>query len=163
MDYEAELAFVIGRRARDVSEAEARHYVLGYTCVNDVSERAWQFGDGQWARAKGADTFGPMGPAIVTGDALADPHDLGIRLRLNGETMQDSRTDQMVFGIDALVSFLSRHFTLEPGDVVATGTPPGVGFARKPPVVLHDGDVMEVEIDGVGLLRNPVRAAAPDA
>ena len=156
LDYEAELAFVIGRRARNVSVEEAGEYILGYTCVNDISERGWQFSDGQWARAKGSDGFGPMGPAIVTGDALSDPGDLGIRLRLNGETMQDSRTDQLVFGIPALVAFLSRHFTLEPGDVIATGTPPGVGFARKPPIYLKSGDVMEVEIDGVGLLRNTI-------
>lgn len=156
LDYEAELAIVIGRRAREVSVEEAGEYILGYTCVNDISERGWQFSDGQWARAKGSDGFGPMGPAIVTGDALKNPGDLGIRLRLNGETMQDSRTDQLVFGVHELVAFLSRHFTLEPGDVISTGTPPGVGFARKPPVYLKDGDVMEVEIDGIGLLRNTI-------
>ena len=157
LDYEAELAFVVGRRARHVQPHEARSYVLGYTCVNDVSARDFQFGDGQWTRGKACDTFGPMGPAIVTADEVRDPHALGIRLRLNGQTLQDSNTDQLVFGVDALMVFLSRHFTLEPGDIVATGTPPGVGFARKPPIYLKHGDVMEVEIDGVGLLRNPVR------
>jgi len=156
LDYEAEFAFVVGRQARHVPVRQARGYVLGYTCVNDVSARDFQFGDGQWTRGKACDTFGPMGPAIVTRDEIEDPHRLGIRLRLNGETMQDSNTDQLVFGVDVLLSFLSAHFTLEPGDVIATGTPPGVGFARKPPVYLKDGDVMEVEIDGVGTLRNPV-------
>ncbi|RMH04259.1 MAG: FAA hydrolase family protein [Planctomycetota bacterium] len=159
-DYEAELAFVVGRRARRVPAAEAARHVLGYACANDVSARAYQFADGQWTRGKACDTFCPLGPFLRTADELPDPHDLAIRLRLNGETMQDSRTDQLVFGVPALVEALSAFVTLEPGDLVLTGTPPGVGFARKPPVYLHDGDVMEVEIDGLGVLRNPVSETA---
>ena len=131
--------------------------MLGYTCVNDVSARDLQERDGQWVRAKSLDSFGPMGEVIATVDEIHDPHKLGIRLRLNGETLQDSNTDQLIFGVEELVSFLSRDITLEPGDVISTGTPPGVGFARKPPIYLKDGDVMEVEIDGIGMLRNPVR------
>ena len=133
-DYEAELGVVIGRLARRVSEADAYDHVLGYVNVNDVSARDFQFFDGQWQRGKSPDTYCPMGPAIVTTDELADPHVLGIRLRLNGETLQDSNTDQLIFGVPALIAFLSETITLEPGDVIATGTPPGVGFARKPPI-----------------------------
>jgi len=157
VDYEAEFAIVIGKRCRRVAKEEAAQYVLGYTCVNDVSARDLQERDGQWVRAKSLDSFGPMGEVIATVDEIDDPHKLGIRLRLNGETLQDSNTDQLIFGVEELVSFLSRDITLEPGDVISTGTPPGVGFARKPPIYLKDGDVMEVEIDGIGVLRNPVR------
>jgi 2-keto-4-pentenoate hydratase/2-oxohepta-3-ene-1,7-dioic acid hydratase in catechol pathway len=157
VDYEAEFAIVIGRRCRRVAREEAMQYVMGYTCVNDVSARDLQERDGQWVRAKSLDSFGPMGEAVVTVDEIDDPHQLGIRLRLNGETLQDSSTNQLIFGVDELVSFLSRDITLEPGDVISTGTPPGVGFARKPPIYLKDGDVMEVEIDGIGVLRNPVK------
>ena len=158
-DYEAELLVVIGRRAKHVAEADAMDHVLGYACFNDVSARDFQFKDGQWQRGKSPDTFGPMGPFIATKDEIADPHRLSIKLRLNDETMQDSSTEQLVFGIPALVSFLSQSITLEPGDVIATGTPPGVGFARKPPVYIKSGDVMEVEIEGLGVLRNPVTSA----
>ena len=133
-------------------------YVLGYTVFNDVSARDFQFADGQWQRGKSCDTFAPMGPKIVTADVVADPHKLAIKLRLNGKTMQDSNTDQLIFGVPELVAFLSETITLEPGDVIATGTPPGVGFARKPPVFLKAGDDMEVEIEGVGMLNNPVVA-----
>ena len=133
-------------------------HVLGYCCVNDVSARDFQFADGQWQRGKSCDDFAPMGPFVATRDEIADPHALGIRFRLNGETMQNSNTDQLIFGVDVLIAEISRHITLEPGDVISTGTPPGVGFARKPPVYLEDGDVMEVEIDGLGVLRNTVRA-----
>lgn len=157
-DYEAELAFVIGRRANNVKHEDAMNYVFGYTNFNDVSARDFQFADGQWQRGKSCDTFAPMGEFIVTADELADPQDLSIKLRLNGETMQDSSTSQMIFGVAELVEFLSRYITLEPGDVVATGTPPGVGFARKPPVYLKDGDIVEVEIEGLGVLSNPVAA-----
>lgn len=160
VDYEAELAFVIGRRAKNVARERAMDYVLGYTMVNDVSARDFQFADGQWQRAKSCDTFAPMGECIVTADEIPDPHRLRIKLRLNGQTMQDSSTDQLIFGIPELIAFLSQTITLEPGDVVATGTPPGVGFARKPPVFLKDGDVMEVEVEGLGVLTNPVAAAA---
>jgi 2-keto-4-pentenoate hydratase/2-oxohepta-3-ene-1,7-dioic acid hydratase in catechol pathway len=155
-DYEAELAVVIGRRAKHVPRDRAYDYVLGYTNLNDVSARDLQFADKQWQRGKSCDTFAPMGPAIVTTDELHDPHALRIRLRLNGETMQDSSTSQLIFGVDHLISFLTETVTLEPGDVIATGTPAGVGFARKPPVYLKPGDIMEVEIEGLGILSNPV-------
>ncbi len=159
VDYEAELAVVIGRRAKNVSAGRALDYVLGYSAFNDVSARDFQFADGQWQRGKSCDTFAPMGPTIVTTDAVPDPHKLSIRLILNGQTMQDSNTNQLIFGVPELIEFLSQTITLEPGDVIATGTPPGVGFARKPPVFLRPGDVMEVEIESVGKLNNPVRAA----
>jgi 2-keto-4-pentenoate hydratase/2-oxohepta-3-ene-1,7-dioic acid hydratase in catechol pathway len=158
VDYEAELAVVIGRRAKNVHKSRALDYVLGYTNINDVSARDFQFADGQWQRGKSCDTFAPMGEAIVTADEIPDPHNLSIRLRLNGETMQDSNTDQLIFGVPELIAFLSETITLEPGDVIATGTPPGVGFARRPPVFLKHGDVMEVEIDKLGTLLSPVIA-----
>ena len=157
-DYEAEFGIVIGKKATRVSEADAMEHVLGYVCINDVSARDFQFADGQWQRGKACDTFAPFGEFVATTDEIPDPHKLGIRLRLNGETLQDSNTNQLVFGIPELIEDLSTWFTLEPGDVIATGTPPGVGFARKPPVYLKAGDVCEVEIDGLGVLRNPVAA-----
>ena len=159
VDYEAELAVVIGRRAKNVSAGRALDYVLGYTAFNDVSARDFQFADGQWQRGKSCDTFAPMGPKIVTSDAVPNPHKLAIKLTLNGQVMQDSNTDQLIFGVPELIEFLSQTITLEPGDVIATGTPPGVGFARKPPVFLHPGDEMEVDIEGVGQLNTPVIAA----
>jgi len=158
VDYEAELAVVIGRRAKSVSANRALEYVLGYTAFNDVSARDFQFADGQWQRGKSCDTFAPMGPTIVTADVIPNPHKLSIKLRLNGRTMQDSNTDNLIFGIPQLISFLSETITLEPGDVIATGTPSGVGFARKPPVFLKDGDQMEVQIEGLGILNSPVEA-----
>jgi 2-keto-4-pentenoate hydratase/2-oxohepta-3-ene-1,7-dioic acid hydratase in catechol pathway len=158
VDYEAELAVVIGRRAKSVSANRALEYVLGYTAFNDVSARDFQFADGQWQRGKSCDTFAPMGPTIVTADVIPNPHKLSIKLRLNGRTMQDSNTDNLIFGIPQLISFLSETITLEPGDVIATGTPSGVGFARKPPVFLKDGDQMEVEIEGLGILNSRVVA-----
>jgi 2-keto-4-pentenoate hydratase/2-oxohepta-3-ene-1,7-dioic acid hydratase in catechol pathway len=158
VDYEAELAVVIGRRAKHVPVERAWEHVLGYTNLNDVSARDLQFADGQWQRGKSCDTFAPMGPAIVTHDEVGDPHRLRIQLRLNGTTLQDSSTEQLIFGIDHVVSFLSQTVTLEPGDVIATGTPPGVGFARKPPVFLKPGDVVEVEVEKLGVLSNPVVA-----
>lgn len=158
-DYEAELAVVIGRRAKNVSADDAMNYVFGYTNFNDVSARDFQFADGQWQRGKSCDTFAPFGPFIVTRDEISDPHALRIQFRLNGETMQDSTTSELIFRIPEIIEFLSRSVTLEPGDVIATGTPPGVGFARKPPVFLKDGDVCEVEIEGLGVLINPVNAA----
>ena len=158
VDYEAELAVIIGRRAKSVSANRALEYVLGYTAFNDVSARDFQFADGQWQRGKSCDTFAPMGPTIVTADVIPNPHKLSIKLRLNGQTMQDSNTDNLIFGIPQLISFLSETITLEPGDVIATGTPAGVGFARKPPVFLKDGDKMEVEIEGLGILNSPVVA-----
>jgi 2-keto-4-pentenoate hydratase/2-oxohepta-3-ene-1,7-dioic acid hydratase in catechol pathway len=158
-DYEAELAVVIGRRAARVTEAAAMRYVLGYCNFHDVSARDFQFADGQWQRGKSCDTFAPFGEFVATADEVRDPHALRIRFRLNGQTMQDSSTSQLVFTIPQLIASISENITLEPGDVIATGTPPGVGFARKPPVFLKPGDVCEVEIDGLGILRNPVVAA----
>lgn len=158
VDFEAELAVVIGRRAKNISLEDAMNYVFGYTNFNDVSARDMQFADGQWQRGKSCDTFAPFGEFVATKDEIANPHNLRIQLRLNGETMQDSNTDQLIFKIPELIEYLSRSITLEPGDVIATGTPPGVGFARKPPVFMKDGDVCEVEIDGLGVLINPISA-----
>jgi 2-keto-4-pentenoate hydratase/2-oxohepta-3-ene-1,7-dioic acid hydratase in catechol pathway len=164
VDYEAELVAVIGRRARHVPREDALRCVAGYTCGHDVSARDWQLGKGggQWLMGKTFDTFAPMGPALVTADQVDDPGNLRIRLRLNGETMQDSTTAQLIFPLDHLVSYLSHVCTLEPGDVIFTGTPPGVGMAKKPPVFLGSGDVVEVEIDNVGILRNTVVAESED-
>ena len=159
VDYEAELAVVIGRRAKRVSEAKALDYVFGYTLIDDVSARDLQFGDGQWTRGKGLDTFAPLGPFITTRDEIADVQALKIEGRLNGEVMQTSNTSKMIFQVAYLVSYLSQGMTLEPGDVIATGTPEGVGIFRDPPVLLKAGDVYEVEIEGLGTLRNPVVAA----
>ena len=156
VDYEAELAVVIGRRARRVSEAEALNYVFGYTLINDVSARDLQFGDGQWVRGKGLDGFAPLGPFITTRDEISDVHALKIEGRLNGEVMQSSNTGKMIFKVPYLISYISQGITLEPGDVIATGTPDGVGIFRKPPVLLKAGDVFEVTIEKLGTLRNPV-------
>jgi 2-keto-4-pentenoate hydratase/2-oxohepta-3-ene-1,7-dioic acid hydratase in catechol pathway len=158
IDFEAELGVVIGRRAKGLSEADALSCVCGYLNANDVSARGFQKLDGQWVRAKSCDTFAPMGPALVTADEVPGPGALDVRLRLNSEVMQHSNTDEFVFSISALLAFLSATMTLEPGDVILTGTPPGVGFARKPPVYLKAGDIVEVEIEGLGVLRNPVVA-----
>jgi 2-keto-4-pentenoate hydratase/2-oxohepta-3-ene-1,7-dioic acid hydratase in catechol pathway len=156
VDYEAELAVIIGRRASRVKAEDAMSHVLGYTNFNDVSARDFQFADGQWQRGKSCDTFAPMGPYIATADEIPDPHDLRISFRLNGDMLQDSTTSELIFRIPELIEFISSGITLEPGDVIATGTPPGVGFARKPPVFLKDGDIAEVEIEGLGVLSNPV-------
>ncbi|HEX3100321.1 MAG TPA: fumarylacetoacetate hydrolase family protein, partial [Pyrinomonadaceae bacterium] len=157
VDYEAELAVVIGRRAKNVKLEDAMDHVFGYTNFNDVSARDMQFADGQWQRGKSCDTFAPFGEYVVTKDEIADPHNLRIQFRLNGETLQDSNTNELIFDIPAVIEFLSRSMTLEPGDIIATGTPPGVGFARKPPVFMKDGDIAEVEIEGLGVLSNPVK------
>lgn len=156
-DFEAELAVVIGRHAKNVPTSTAMDYVFGYTNLNDVSARDFQFADGQWQRGKSCDTFAPFGPFVATADEIPDPHDLSIRFRLNGEILQDSTTAEMIFCIPDLIEFLSRSFSLEPGDIIATGTPPGVGFARNPPIFLKGGDVCEVEVEGLGILRNQVR------
>jgi len=158
VDYEAELVIVVGKRGRNLSAAAAPAYIAGYTVGHDVSARDWQLKkDGkQWMVGKTFDTFAPTGPVLVTADEVPNPHALPIRLRLNGQTMQDSNTRQMIFGVGVTLAYLSQVFTLEPGDLVFTGTPPGVGFARKPPVFLKHGDVVEVEIGGLGVLRNPV-------
>jgi 2,4-diketo-3-deoxy-L-fuconate hydrolase len=159
LDFEAELAVVIGRRAARVSAGRAYDYVLGYTAFNDVTARDFQFGDVQWQRGKSCDTFAPMGQTIVTTDELPDPHTLGVTLRVNGTVMQDSNTSQMIFGVPELIEFITRSITLEPGDVIATGTPAGVGYGRTPPAFVQPGDVMEVVIEGIGRLGNPVVAA----
>ncbi len=159
LDYEAELGVVLGRRAYRVPAARALEHVLGYTNFNDVSARDFQFKDGQWQRGKSCDTFAPFGEYIATTDEIPDPHRLRIRLRLNGQTMQDSNTDQLIFGVPELIASISEHITLEPGDVIATGTPPGVGFARRPPVWMRPGDRVEVEIEGLGVLANVIGAS----
>ncbi len=162
VDYEAELVIVVGRGGRNLTKERAFDHIAGYTIGHDVSARDWQLKkDGrQWMVGKTFDTFAPLGPELVTPDEVGDPHKLAIRLRLNGETMQDSTTSQMVFGAGELLAYLSQVFTLQPGDLVFTGTPPGVGFARKPPVFLKGGDVVEVEIEKLGVLRNPVVSGA---
>ena len=155
VDYEAELAVVIGRTARHVSEADAYDYIAGYTICNDVSARDLQFMPGdQWLRGKCLDTFCPLGPYLVTRDEIADPQQLSIKCLLNGETMQDSNTAQMIYQIPYLIEYLSQAFTLLPGDVIVTGTPHGVGAFRKPPVWIKGGDEVIVEIEGLGQLRN---------
>ena len=160
VDYEAELVVVIGRGGRHIPRERAMEHVAGYTVGHDVSARDWQLNKPgkQWMAGKTFDTFAPMGPALVTTDEIPDPQALGIRLRLNGQTMQDSSTSQLIFPVDYIVVYLSKIMTLEPGDLIFTGTPPGVGMARKPPVWLKAGDVVEVEIDGLGVLRNTVVA-----
>ncbi|MEO1091167.1 MAG: fumarylacetoacetate hydrolase family protein [Pseudomonadota bacterium] len=161
LDYEAELTVVIGRRCHDVGEDEALDHVFGYTLFNDVSVRDYQRKTTQWTMGKNFDGTGPMGPAIVTKDDLpAGASGLGIRTRLNGQTVQDASTDQMVFKVPRLVSLISQVMTLEPGDVIATGTPSGVAHARKPPLWMKPGDRIEVEVDGIGTLGNPVADAA---
>jgi 2-keto-4-pentenoate hydratase/2-oxohepta-3-ene-1,7-dioic acid hydratase in catechol pathway len=159
VDYEAELAVVIGRRAKRVGEADALDYVFGYAPFNDVSARDLQFGDGQWVRGKGLDGFAPLGPYITTRDEVPDAHALKIEGRLNGAVMQSSDTSKMIFKIPYLVSYISQGITLEPGDVIATGTPEGVGIFREPPVLLKAGDVFEVTIEKLGTLRNAVVGA----
>jgi 2-keto-4-pentenoate hydratase/2-oxohepta-3-ene-1,7-dioic acid hydratase in catechol pathway len=158
VDYEAELVVVIGQRGRDIPRHRALQHVAGYAVGHDVSARDWQLNKPakQWLAGKTFDTFAPLGPHLVTADEVADPHALGIRLRVNGTTMQDSNTRELIFPVDAIIAYLTQIVTLEPGDLIFTGTPPGVGMARKPPVWLKPGDVVEVEIDGLGVLRNPV-------
>jgi 2,4-didehydro-3-deoxy-L-rhamnonate hydrolase len=155
VDYEAELAVVIGERCRGVSEGSALDVVEGYAALNDVSARDLQFGDGQWVRGKSLDTFCPVGP-LTPSSEIRDPQSLGIRCELNAETMQDSNTAQMVFGVAEVIAFITQAITLEPGDVIATGTPAGVGVFRDPQVFLRDGDHVAVTIDGIAPVRNPV-------
>jgi 2-keto-4-pentenoate hydratase/2-oxohepta-3-ene-1,7-dioic acid hydratase in catechol pathway len=157
VDYEAELAVVIGRTARRVSPADALDYVLGYTCLNDVSARDLKFGDGQWVRGKSLDTFCPMGPVLVTADEIPDPQGLAISCRVDGRILQEASTADMFFGVAEIISFCSQAFRLDPGDVIATGTPGGVGIFRDPPVLLGDGDEVVVEIERIGRLRNVCR------
>jgi len=158
VDYECELAVVISRRCHNVGRREALAHVLGYTCANDVSARDWQRdgGGGQWCRGKTFATFCPLGPAIVTTDEITNPNRLAIRTVLNGATMQDWNTGDMIFDVPALIEFLSASMILNPGTVILTGTPHGVGFARTPPVFLQPGDSVTVEIEGIGQLTNPV-------
>src|SRR5262249_32503965 len=158
VDFEAELAVIIGRPAKRGSEAEALNHVFGYSLINDVSGRDLQFGDGQWTRGKGLDTFAPLGPFITTRDEIADVQALKIEGLLNGQTMQSSNTSKMIFQVAYLVSYLSQGIRLEPGDVIASGTPDGVGIFRTPPILLKPGDVFEVKIEKLGTLRNPVVA-----
>jgi 2-keto-4-pentenoate hydratase/2-oxohepta-3-ene-1,7-dioic acid hydratase in catechol pathway len=157
-DYEAEFAVVIGKRVRHVPEDRWRDVVFGYTILNDVSARDFQMATSQWMIGKTFDTFAPIGPAIVTADEIADPHNLGISLELSGELLQNSNTSNLIFNVPKLIAYLSSVFTLEPGDIIATGTPSGVGFARKPPRYLRPGDDCRVRIEGLGELYNPVIA-----
>jgi 2-keto-4-pentenoate hydratase/2-oxohepta-3-ene-1,7-dioic acid hydratase in catechol pathway len=155
-DYEAEFAFVIGTGGRRISASDALNHVFGYTIVNDVSARDFQMITSQWLMGKTFDTFAPMGPWIVTRDEIADPHNLDISLEIGGEVLQHSNTRELIFAVPALIEYISSVVTLEPGDIVATGTPAGVGFARKPPRYLRAGDEVVIRIQGVGELRNPV-------
>ena len=160
-DWEVELAFVIGKKASYVSEAEAMDYVAGYCLHNDVSEREWQLErGGTWDKGKGCDTFAPVGPFVATKDEIPDPHKLRLWLKLNGKIMQDSNTDDLIFNIPFLVSYLSNFMTLLPGDIISTGTPAGVGLGFKPPIFLKDGDVIELGIDGLGESRQVAKAYA---
>lgn len=158
VDYEAELGVVIGKRALRVPLDQALQHVAGYTIVHDVSARDIQFGDKQWTRGKSIDTFAPIGPCLVTQSELGDGSGLGIELRLNGQTLQKSNTRNLIFDVPFLVSGISQTMTLEPGDVIATGTPSGVGYVRKPPIFLKPGDTVEIEIERIGILQNPVIA-----
>jgi 2-keto-4-pentenoate hydratase/2-oxohepta-3-ene-1,7-dioic acid hydratase in catechol pathway len=159
-DYEAEFVVVIGKRGRHIPEEKWQEYVFGYTMMNDVSARDFQMATTQWMMGKTFDTFAPFGPEIVTPDEVPDPHNLEISLTLNGQVMQSSNTGNMIFRIPKLIAFLSSVFTLEPGDIISTGTPAGVGFARKPPVWLKPGDEVTVRVEGLGELTNPVIAEA---
>jgi 2-keto-4-pentenoate hydratase/2-oxohepta-3-ene-1,7-dioic acid hydratase in catechol pathway len=159
VDYEAELAVVIGKKTKAISAAEALQNVAGYMPLNDVSARTWQFADKQWVRGKSCDTFCPTGPYLTTRDEISDPQSLSISARVNGTTLQNSNTSRMIFGVAALIEFISASITLEPGDIIATGTPEGVGVFRTPPIFLKPGDIVEIEIEKLGLLRNPVVAA----
>ena len=159
VDAEAELAVVIGTRAKRVAEADALRCVAGYATFNDVTDRVAQKEAGQWFRGKSFDTFGPLGPWLVTPDEVPDPQNLTVRQRLGTETLQDGNTAQMIVGVASLIAYITRTITLEPGDVIATGTPAGIGSARNPPRLLRAGDVVEVEVGGLGAQRNPVAAA----
>jgi 2-keto-4-pentenoate hydratase/2-oxohepta-3-ene-1,7-dioic acid hydratase in catechol pathway len=158
VDYEAELGVVIGSRVRGVSKENALEAVRGYLCLNDVSARDLQFADGQWTRGKSPDTFCPIGPRLVPREEVDDPQALGIRCVLNGQVMQDSTTANMIFTVAEIIAYASATMTFEPGDLIATGTPAGVGVFRDPPVLLQDGDEVTIEIERLGALTNPVRA-----
>jgi len=162
VDYEAELAVVIGRTCKNVPRERALDYVLGYTCANDVSARDWQqrWGGGQWCRGKTFDTFAPLGPCLVTADEIPDPSGLRLRCIVNGETLQDSTTSDLIFDVPRLIEFLSGSTTLYAGTVILTGTPSGVGMARTPPRWLQPGDTVTIDIEGIGALANPVEEEA---
>jgi 2-keto-4-pentenoate hydratase/2-oxohepta-3-ene-1,7-dioic acid hydratase in catechol pathway len=157
VDYEAELGVVIGERVQGVSKENALEAVRGYLCLNDVSARDLQFGDGQWTRGKSLDTFCPIGPELVPAADIPDPQALRIRAAVNGEVLQDSSTSRMIFTVAEIIAHVSRAITLEPGDLIATGTPAGVGAFRDPPIWLRPGDEVTIEIEGVGSLTNPIR------
>ena len=157
-DYEVELGVIIGKYAKNVSEEEALDYIFGYTVLNDVSARDIQFADGQWVRGKSLDTFCPYGPYIITADEIPDPANLDLSLTLNGQILQSANTCDMIFSVAKAISLLSRSFTFAPGDLIATGTPSGVGFSRKPPIYLQDGDEMITEVKQIGKLINKVKA-----
>ncbi len=157
VDYEAELAVIMGRVARNVKAGEAYYYIFGYTAANDVTARDLQFAEKQWVRAKSLDTFAPLGPWVVTQDEIGDPMHLGIRSLVNGEIRQEGSTENMIFGVPQLIEYLSHSFTLLPGDIILTGTPAGVGIFRDPPLLLHDGDTVTVEIEKIGTLTNTCR------
>ena len=157
-DYEAELGVVIGATVRNISRENALEAVAGYVCANDVSARDLQFADKQWTRGKSPDTFCPVGPQLVPAAEVSDPHNLRIRAIVNGEVLQDSSTSNLIFGIDEIISYISQTSTLEPGDLILTGTPAGVGVFRDPQRLLQPGDVVTIEIEGVGELTNPVVA-----
>jgi 2-keto-4-pentenoate hydratase/2-oxohepta-3-ene-1,7-dioic acid hydratase in catechol pathway len=163
LDFEVELAIVIGKEGKEIKQSEAMDYVFGYTAAHDVSARDWQLkrNGGQWLLGKTFDSYSPIGPAIVSSDELGDAHKLGVRTFVNGKTVQDSNTDQMIFRTEFLVEWCSRYVTLKPGDMIFTGTPPGVGCFRKPQLFLKHGDVVTVEIDGIGAITNKVREVAP--
>ncbi len=160
VDFEAELAFVMGKEVKGAGADDAHGAIFGYTCFNDVTEREMQRGERQWFRGKSPDTFAPMGPFIVTADELGDPGQLSVSSRLNGELMQLSSTSNLIFRPADIIKFVTRTMTLEPGDVISTGTPGGVGVFRDPPVFLKDGDTIEVTVEGIGTLSNPVVAQA---
>ncbi len=157
VDFEAELALIIGKRGKRIAEENAYAHIAAYTCANDVSERGWQFRTLQWTTGKMLDAFCPLGPALVTRDEIPEPGNLNIQLTLNGRVMQSANTREMIFNIPQIVSYISQICTLEPGDVILTGTPSGVGHSRTPPVYLQAGDTVSVEIEQVGLLTNPVQ------
>ena len=156
VDYEVELGVIIGRKAKNVPVNEALNYVFGYTVLNDISARDLQFSDGQWVRAKSLATFCPLGPVVVTADEIPDVQNLRLTCEVNGKLLQDDTTANMIFGVAELISILSHSFTFEPGDIIATGTPSGVGFSRKPPIYLKNGNVVKASIEGIGELVNPV-------
>jgi len=157
VDYEAELAVIIGEEGKNIPAEQALKHVFGYTCANDVTARDLQKGDGQWTRGKGLDTFCPLGPWIVSADEIPTPQNLAVRCELNGKLMQNGTTADMIFDVKTIIAHLSQAFTLYPGDIILTGTPNGVGFYRNPQVLLHDGDRVAVEVEGIGRLENTCR------